>query len=93
MESNGVRAMELENGHHFESEMENGGSRRPVEAEQQAQKGGGGGAGALFKKAVWHGGSVYDAWLNAVSAQVNKLQNIQHSSHVSIGLNLLQAHS
>lgn len=24
----------------------------------------------FLKKAIWHGGSVYDAWLNAVSAQV-----------------------
>ncbi len=24
----------------------------------------------LFKKTIWHGGSVYDAWLNATAAQV-----------------------
>ena len=25
-----------------------------------------------WKKLVWHGGSVYDAWLNTASAQVGK---------------------
>ena len=25
-----------------------------------------------WKKLVWHGGSVYDAWLNAASAQVGR---------------------
>jgi hypothetical protein len=29
------------------------------------------GLGAVFKKFIWHGGSVYDAWSNAVSAQVS----------------------
>jgi hypothetical protein len=32
--------------------------------------GGGGKVGAFLQKTIWHGGSVYDAWLNAVSAQV-----------------------
>jgi auxin influx carrier (AUX1 LAX family) len=32
--------------------------------------GGGGRVGAFLQKTIWHGGSVYDAWLNAVSAQV-----------------------
>jgi hypothetical protein len=26
---------------------------------------------SLWKKTIWHGGSVYDAWLNAVAAQVS----------------------
>lgn len=31
---------------------------------------GGGRVGAFLQRTLWHGGSVYDAWLNAVSAQV-----------------------
>jgi hypothetical protein len=26
---------------------------------------------SFLKKTIWHGGSVYDAWLNAVAAQVS----------------------
>lgn len=36
---------------------------------------------ATFNKLIWHGGSVYDAWLNAVSAQVSihlRLKDLFH---------------
>lgn len=54
--------MEHDNGS-ADLEVENG-------SVQASEAHGGGGVGAFVKKAVWHGGSVYDAWLNAVSAQV-----------------------
>lgn len=39
---------------------------------------GGHGRGSFIKKVVWHGGSVYDAWLNAVSAQVWSILQLDH---------------
>lgn len=49
-----------------EVELENGTSK----PQQELSKSGQSSSSSFFQKAIWHGGSVYDAWLNAVSAQV-----------------------
>ena len=72
----------------MESGMENGGVKEPgaVELENgtvhangsvhnQYKGHGGAGRSGLLKRAIWHGGSVYDAWLNAVSAQVSSFSS------------------
>ncbi|CAM6085736.1 unnamed protein product [Calypogeia fissa] len=43
---------------------------------------------ATFNKVVWHGGSVYDAWLNAVSAQVGQVILSMPTSYAQMGLKL-----
>lgn len=52
-------------------ELENGTRMHLVDGVQSHKPGG---AAAFIKKAAWHGGSVYDAWLNAVSAQVRTVR-------------------
>lgn len=72
----GFEASELESGNGIAAHG-NGSSvgKRGLE-DGTGPTGGGGGGGrlgrleAFFQKTIWHGGSVYDAWLNAVSAQV-----------------------
>ncbi|CAM6085899.1 unnamed protein product [Calypogeia fissa] len=43
---------------------------------------------ATFHKVIWHGGSVYDAWLNAVSAQVGQVMLSMPTSYAQMGLKL-----
>lgn len=33
---------------------------------------------SFLKKTIWHGGSVYDAWLNAVAAQVSPWEAVYY---------------
>lgn len=49
---------------------------------------GGHGRGSFIKKVVWHGGSVYDAWLNAVSAQVGQVILSMPTSYAQMGFKL-----
>lgn len=37
-----------------------------------------------FNKFIWHGGSVYDAWLNAASAQVHSFNYLGSSSQFHV---------
>ncbi|CAK9224979.1 unnamed protein product [Sphagnum jensenii] len=39
----------------------------------------------LFKKTIWHGGSVYDAWLNATAAQVGQVILTMPTSYAQMG--------
>lgn len=60
-------------GHDFDQELQmgNGSAKESGVLDMGEEKvSGGGAAKAFLNKAIWHGGSVYDAWLNAVSAQV-----------------------
>jgi hypothetical protein len=52
-------------------ELENGASHSDGIIPMHKAGRGGAGSTSFVKKAIWHGGSVYDAWLNAVSAQVS----------------------
>ena len=52
------------------AELENGTIGANGGVHEQHKGHGGAGRSGLFKKVVWHGGSVYDAWLNATAAQV-----------------------
>jgi auxin influx carrier (AUX1 LAX family) len=40
---------------------------------------------SLWKKTIWHGGSVYDAWLNAVAAQVGQVILSMPTSYSQMG--------
>ncbi|CAM6091757.1 unnamed protein product [Calypogeia fissa] len=44
-----------------------------------------GGIRVLFNKFIWHGGSVYDAWLNASSAQVGQVILTMPTSYAQMG--------
>jgi hypothetical protein len=40
---------------------------------------------SFLKKTIWHGGSVYDAWLNAVAAQVSPWEAVYYYYNSSLG--------
>uniref|UniRef100_A0A7I4BHR8 Amino acid transporter transmembrane domain-containing protein n=1 Tax=Physcomitrium patens TaxID=3218 RepID=A0A7I4BHR8_PHYPA len=44
--------------------------------------------GSFLKKAIWHGGSIYDAWLNVVSAQVGQVILSLPTSYTQMGYKL-----
>lgn len=46
------------------------------------------GFGPTFNRIFWHGGSVYDAWLNAVAAQVGQVILSLPTSYAQMGLKL-----
>lgn len=77
-------------GHHADVEVENGhgGIAKNGRQEQELSKTPSSAASSLVKKAIWHGGSVYDAWLNAVSAQVGQVILTMPTSYAQMGYKL-----
>jgi auxin influx carrier (AUX1 LAX family) len=70
-----------------EQELENGTSRAAANgthSERELSQNPSG-AKAFLQKFVWHGGSVYDAWLNAVSAQVGQVILTMPTSYAQMG--------
>ena len=69
----GLEASELESGNGIAAHGNGSSVGKDGTGGMHTSGGGGGGdgrVGAFLQKTIWHGGSVYDAWLNAVSAQV-----------------------
>lgn len=69
-------------------ELENGVSHSDGIIPMHKAGHGGAGSTSFVKKAIWHGGSVYDAWLNAVSAQVGQVILSMPTSYAQMGYKL-----